>query len=237
MPRGALDAPREASKTGAVKTVLAIAACGPRLELALGSASGVAGLVALAGQTPRSELVMAAVDLLLRGAGIGREALEGVVASRGPGSFTGVRVALATAQGLAAALAIPAHAFSSLLAQAARADVPECLAVQPARRGFAYAQEFSRAGGRLAAAREPRTVTVESLAVSGVPVVAPAGFALPPATPLAAALRSTAEALLILLAAEPHPDPATLAPTYLEPPPATPPTGTPPPWPPSPKAF
>ncbi len=236
MPRAALDAPRAAGKTGGVKTVVAIAACGPRLEVALGLADGVAGLVALAGQTPRSELVIAAVDLLLRGAGIGREALEGVVASRGPGSFTGVRVALATAQGLATALAIPAHGVSSLLAQAARVELPECLAVQPARRGFAYAQEFSRASGGLTAEREPRVVTVESLAGSGAPVVGPAGFPLPPATPLAAALRSTAEALLILMAEEPHPDVATLAPTYLEPPPATPPAGTTPPWPPSPKA-
>jgi tRNA threonylcarbamoyl adenosine modification protein YeaZ len=235
VPLAALDAPRAAGKTGVVKMALAIAACGPRLELALGSAAETAGLVALAGQTPRSELVIAAVDLLLRGAGLGREALEGVVASRGPGSFTGVRVALATAQGLTAALAIPAHAFSSLLAQAARADVPECLAVQPARRGFAYAQAFSRAGGRLTAAQEPRIVSVESLSDSEMPVVAPAGFSLPPATPLGVALRSTAEALLILLAAEPHPDPSTLTPTYLEPPPATPFTGTPPPWPPSPK--
>ncbi|MDD5563536.1 MAG: tRNA (adenosine(37)-N6)-threonylcarbamoyltransferase complex dimerization subunit type 1 TsaB [Thermoanaerobaculaceae bacterium] len=218
-----------------MKTVLAIAACGPRLELALGTSPDVTGVVALAGQTPRSELVMAAVDLLLRGAGIDREALDGVVASRGPGSFTGVRVALATAQGIAAALALPAHGFSSLLAQAARADAPECLAVQPARRGFAYAQEFSRAGGRLAATGEPSILAVEALAGAKLPVVAPVGFPLPPGTPLAAAPRSTAEALLVLLAAEPHPDPATLAPIYMEPPAATPPTGAPPPWPPSPK--
>ncbi len=235
MPRGALDAPRAASKTGAVNTVLAISACGPRLELALRSGPGVAGLVALAGQTPRSELVMAAADLLLRGAGIGREALEGVVASRGPGSFTGVRVALATAQGLAAALGIPGHGFPSLLAQAARTDLCACLAVQPARRGFAYAQEFSRSGAVPAATGEPRIVAVESLARPGLAVIAPAGFPLPPATPLAPAARTTAEALLVLMAAQPRPDPATLAPIYLEPPPATPPTGAPPPWPPSPK--
>ena len=218
-----------------MKTVLAIAACGPRLELALGTSPDATGVVALAGQTPRSELVMAAVDLLLRGAGIDRDALDGVVASRGPGSFTGVRVALATAQGIAAALALPAHGFSSLLAQAARADAPECLAVQPARRGFAYAQEFSRTGGRLAATGEPSILAVEALAGAKLPVVAPAGFPLPPGTPLAAAPRSTAEALLVLLAAQAHPDPATLAPIYMEPPAATPPTGAPPPWPPSPK--
>jgi tRNA threonylcarbamoyl adenosine modification protein YeaZ len=181
------------------------------------------GLVALAGPTPRSELVMAAVDLLLRGAGAERSAIEGVVASRGPGSFTGVRVALATAQGLAMALGLPAHGFSSLLAQAARTELPECLAAQPARRGYAYVQRFARRGGRPEAEEEPRIVALADLAGAGVPVIAPAGLALPVGTPLAPASITTAEALLALLAAEPNPDPSTLVPVYLEPAPATPP--------------
>ncbi len=219
-----------------MRTVLAVAACGPRLELALATGSGTSGLVALAGPTPRSELVMAAVDLLLRAAGAERGALEGVVASRGPGSFTGVRVALATAQGLALALGVPAHGFSSLLAQAARTDVPGCLAVQPARRGYAYVQRYARGGARPEPVEEARVVALAEIAESGVPVVAPAGLALAPATPLALTLRSTAEALLVLLATETAPDPSTLTPLYLEPAPATPPVRKATPCPPSPKA-
>ncbi|MBZ5588158.1 MAG: tRNA (adenosine(37)-N6)-threonylcarbamoyltransferase complex dimerization subunit type 1 TsaB [Acidobacteriia bacterium] len=206
-----------------MRTALAIAACGPRLEVALGTGAGATGIVALAGSTPRSELVMAAVDLLLRAAGLERGALEGVVASRGPGSFTGVRVALASAQGISMALGIPAHGFSSLVAQAARTDIQECLAVQPARRGFAYIQSFSRHGGRAEATEEPRIAALETLVKAGLPVVAPAGLELPPGTPLARAAITTAEALLTLLATEEEPDPSTLIPIYLEPAPATPP--------------
>ncbi len=232
-----LDGARRSGKTGAVRTALAIAACGPRLEVALLSpAASAPGLVALAGPTPRSDLVMAAVDLLLRAAGLERSGLEGVVASRGPGSFTGVRVALATAQGLAVGLGVRAHGYSSLLAQAARTGARECLAVQPARRGFVYAQRHGRSGARPEALEEPQVMALAALVQSKLPVVAPAGLDLPGGTPLAPAGLTTAEALLELLAGEEHPDAATLAPLYLEPPPASPPARTATPWPPSPKA-
>jgi tRNA threonylcarbamoyl adenosine modification protein YeaZ len=232
-----LDVTRRRGKTAAVRSVLAISACGPRLELALLSAGAAApGLVALSGPTPRSELVMAGVDLLLRAAGLERAGLDGVVATRGPGSFTGVRVALATAQGLALALHIPAHGYSSLLAQAARTEVPECLAAQPARRGSAYAQPFVRRGTLVEALDDPRVVPLASLLESRLPVVAPTGLALPPGTPTAPAPIGPAEAILHLLIREPHPDPGTLTPLYLEPPPVVKPARTPIPWLPSPKA-
>ncbi len=178
---------------------------------------------------------MAGVDLLLRAAGLERTGLEGVVATRGPGSFTGVRVALATAQGLALALGIPAHGYSSLLAQAARTDLPECLAAQPARRGSVYIQPFARHEQGFNPMKEPTVVAVAALAESRIPVIAPAGALLPPGTRIAAARFGVAEALLELLNREEHPDPGTLTPLYLEPPPALQPTRTARPWPPSPK--
>lgn len=206
----------------AVRAVLAIAGCGPRLELALETeAMAAPALVALAGPTPRSDLVMAAVDLLLRAAGLTPEQLAMVVASRGPGSFTGIRVALATAQGLAQAGGVPAHAFPSLLAQAARVELPECLAVQPARRGFAFVQVFSRLAGSLRACGEPALVELASLATADVPVFAASGVPLPPGTRRADAARTTAEALLVLAAQTPRLELETLAPLYLEPPPAS----------------
>jgi tRNA threonylcarbamoyladenosine biosynthesis protein TsaB len=179
---------------------------------------------------------MAAVDLLLRAAALERTQVEGIVATRGPGSFTGVRVALATAQGLAIALGVPAHGYSSLLAQAARTDEPECLAVQPARRGSVYAQHFSRRSDRPVPAGEAAILPLSELAAGRVPVVAPVGLALPAGTRVAAAHISTAEALLQLLACEAHADAATLAPLYLEPPPATLPAMQRTTCPPSPKA-
>ena len=179
---------------------------------------------------------MAAVDLLLRAAGLERSQIEGVVATRGPGSFTGVRVALATASGLALALHIPARGYSSLLAQAARSELGDVLAVQPARRGFVYAQPFIRRGGRPVALSEPEVLPLASLAEASLPVVAPVGLTLPSAARLAPTVRGTAEALLELAATAEAGEDAPLVPLYLEPPPATPPARTVTPWPPSPKA-
>ncbi len=83
---------------------LAIVVCGPQLEVALrGPSHTVASLVRLAGISPRSTLVLAAADLLVEDAGLEPSAIERVVVSRGPGSFTGIRAGIATAQGLAAA--------------------------------------------------------------------------------------------------------------------------------------
>ncbi len=196
-----------------METVLAIAGCGPRLEIALAAAGMPApALAALAGPTPRSELVVAAIDLLLRGAGIAPKRLSAVVATRGPGSFTGIRVALATAQGLARAAGAAAHGFSSLAAQAARTAVRPCVAAQPARRGEAYVQRFD-AGG---AVGEPAVAALAELAWSALPVVAPPGLLLPEETPLAPATRTVAEALLALAAAAGTLDPETLVPIYVE---------------------
>jgi tRNA threonylcarbamoyladenosine biosynthesis protein TsaB len=48
--------------------------------------------------------------------------LTGIVVGRGPGSFTGVRIAAATARGMALALGIPLWGWSSLAAAAADAE-------------------------------------------------------------------------------------------------------------------
>lgn len=54
------------------------------------------------------------VDALLRDAGISREQLACVCVGRGPGSFTGVRIAMATAKGIAQALGVALVGVSSL---------------------------------------------------------------------------------------------------------------------------
>jgi tRNA threonylcarbamoyladenosine biosynthesis protein TsaB len=67
--------------------------------------------------TPReqTEQILALTDELLRVAGIGLEQLNGIAFGRGPGSFTGLRVSVAVAQGLAAVHALPLLPVSSLL--------------------------------------------------------------------------------------------------------------------------
>ena len=88
-----------------------------------------------------SELLLPGIEFVINAAGIARTDLDGIVVGAGPGSFTGVRIAAATARGLAAALGVPLFAHSSLAAAAAGAGVtdrPVC-ALFDARRGEVYA--------------------------------------------------------------------------------------------------
>ncbi len=66
-----------------------------------------------------SEALLPAIDYALRSAGVEPVGLGGVVVGGGPGSFTGVRVAGATAKGLVRVLGVPLFAYSGLQALAA----------------------------------------------------------------------------------------------------------------------
>lgn len=61
-----------------------------------------------------SERLVALVDECLEEAGVAMPELAGIVALRGPGSFTGLRVGLATALGFHQALGLPATAVPTL---------------------------------------------------------------------------------------------------------------------------
>jgi tRNA threonylcarbamoyladenosine biosynthesis protein TsaB len=76
--------------------------------------------------------VLEDVEALLRGAGASANDIDALVVGTGPGSFTGVRLGLAAARGLALALEIPVAGVSTLDALAAGA--PDALAVVDAKR-------------------------------------------------------------------------------------------------------
>ena len=88
-----------------------------------------------------SESLLPAIDYALRASSLEPGALGGIVVSGGPGSFTGLRIAAATAKGLCHSLGVPLYAYSGLMAAAASvgaADRPVC-ALFDARRGEVYA--------------------------------------------------------------------------------------------------
>lgn len=59
-------------------------------------------------------VLLAQVDGLLAEAGVSKEDIAAVVCGRGPGSFTGVRICMATAKGMASALEVPLYGVSTL---------------------------------------------------------------------------------------------------------------------------
>jgi tRNA threonylcarbamoyladenosine biosynthesis protein TsaB len=83
-----------------------------------------AGVLVRELDTPReqTEQIIALTDELLRAAGISLPDLDGIAFGRGPGSFTGLRVSAAIAQGLAAVDHLPLLPVSSLLCLAERAS-------------------------------------------------------------------------------------------------------------------
>ena len=123
----------------------------------------------------QAEILLPMFDEVLAESGITRGQLDGIAFGRGPGAFTGVRLAVSVAQGLALALDRPVLPVSTLaaLALAAPAAAPCVLAVLDARMGEVYAGAFRRAA---AAVLEPLGAeTVGAAAALEVPV-APAWF-------------------------------------------------------------
>ncbi len=109
-----------------------------------------------------SRELIAMIDELLTRAGIEPRDLSGIGAARGPGSFTGLRVGLATALGLHQASGIRAGAVSTFEILAAHYfrhaddDATEVVAVIDALRERWYAQPVRRDGnGRVRVAGPP----------------------------------------------------------------------------------
>ncbi|PNS07475.1 tRNA (adenosine(37)-N6)-threonylcarbamoyltransferase complex dimerization subunit type 1 TsaB [Solilutibacter silvestris] len=69
-----------------------------------------------------AELVLPWCDALLAEAGVSRAQLDAIAVGRGPGAFTGVRLAIAVAQGIALGLGRPLVAMSTLQVLAAGAN-------------------------------------------------------------------------------------------------------------------
>ena len=92
-------------------------------------------------QRLRAGSLITNIENLLNSAGIEKASLRMIVVSAGPGSFTGIRIGLATALGLKTALGIPVHGVSALDAMAFAHGHTGVVAI-PMGRGGAAAQRF-----------------------------------------------------------------------------------------------
>lgn len=115
------------------------------LILAFDTATSVATSALVRGDTVLGERtstplrVLEDVDALLRAADVRERDLEALVVGIGPGSFTGVRMGLAAARGLALALGIPVAGVSTLGALAAGA--PDAIPLIDAKRRELFLEE------------------------------------------------------------------------------------------------
>ena len=110
------------------------------------------------------ELLLPAIDEVLRAAGVGKERLGAIAVGAGPGPYTGLRVGLATAVALGHALGIPVHGVCTLdgIAHAARSaglTVP-FVAATDARRKEVYWARYDAQGVRVDGPRVDRPADI-----------------------------------------------------------------------------
>jgi tRNA threonylcarbamoyladenosine biosynthesis protein TsaB len=98
-----------------------------------------------------AELSLPWAEQLLADAGVAKSQLDAIAVGRGPGAFTGVRLAIALAQGIALALDRPVVAISTLAALAMQSRGEHILAAIDARMGEVYLGAFARKGDDLIA--------------------------------------------------------------------------------------
>jgi tRNA threonylcarbamoyl adenosine modification protein YeaZ len=115
-----------------------------------------------------AERLIGVIESALRQAGLAYADLDRIGVSIGPGSFTGVRVGVATARGLALALSIPAIGVNTLEALAAEAhagfpDRPTLTAID-GRRGDIYCAVYAPDGSALSKPAAISTADAVSLA-------------------------------------------------------------------------
>lgn len=131
--------------------VLAVDTTTPRGSVAVVSEAGVLAEARVATSEGHSRWLLPAVDTLLRGLGLEPVALDAFAVTTGPGSFTGLRVGLASVQGLALACGRPCVGVSALdvLALAAAGRGGAIVALMDAFRGEVYAGVYDGSGAPL----------------------------------------------------------------------------------------
>lgn len=169
------------------------------------------------GQTER---LIPLLEELMAEAGLGWRDLDAIGVGTGPGNFTGVRIAVAGARGLALGLDIPAIGVSTF--EALAHDTPRPVAVVlDARREEAYVQRFTAETDET-----PQILPVTALAAAlqGTPVI---GLA-PPGAPAVAPRHPLAEAIALVAAGKLQTEQPRPAPLYLRGADAAPPSDPPP---------
>ncbi len=218
--------------TEASPTALAISSSTELLSLAL-QYGGACYTQSIAGGPSASSQILPAIEALCAQAGSSLQSIQQLAIDRGPGAFTGVRVAVAVGQGLAVATGAQLYAFSSLRLLLEELVLPKppaegdaVWAVFDARMGQVYAAQALWQEGRWQMQTErlldygemakeiagsPCIGNISKMfAEQGLPLPASYQEAQPQAASMLALLRQPAEAARALCAS-----PAQLLPVYV----------------------
>ena len=123
--------------------LLAIDTATPVASVALTKGDRVSGQIlsclSFSSSVTHSRRLLKMIESMLAEANVDKSAIKGIAVGLGPGSFTGLRIGLATAKGLATALAIPLYGASSLDMLAANCTTDRLIcAVVDARKKEVY---------------------------------------------------------------------------------------------------
>ena len=113
-----------------------------------------------------SQTLMVMAEDMLKQCGFAAKDVTHVAVAAGPGSFTGVRIGVAAAKGLAWGLQVPCHGVSTLesMALGLGAFCGTVCPVMDARRSQVYNALFVAEGGKLARMAEDRAIALADLA-------------------------------------------------------------------------
>jgi len=119
------------------------------------------GELSFSAATSCGERLIPAIDQLLDINGVRKEELELIAVSAGPGSFTGLRIGMAAAKGLALALSIPLVGVPTMESYAVKAEFwpGKVCTILPDRRNLVYYAVFAH-GEKIV---EERSVSMEAL--------------------------------------------------------------------------
>ena len=144
--------------------------------LAIESAAKSVGAAVISGDTllseqflncglTHSQTLMPLVDGVLSAAGLTMADVDGIAISSGPGSFTGVRIGLGTAKGLALGAGKPLYPVPTLLGLAYNVASYEgtIVPIMDARRGEVYTATYHSEGGVLTEITPMRAIALSAL--------------------------------------------------------------------------
>jgi tRNA threonylcarbamoyl adenosine modification protein YeaZ len=145
-------------------------------DITLGIEAGINGgtLALFVGRTERAvsadlavakaENILLALERLLRAQGVAQADISAVAVSAGPGSFTGIRIGLATALGLGRGLGVPIMQVSLLHAMAWASDIEgDLTCVVPVGRGMICTQRLRKGSDYLEELGPPTAVHEQSV--------------------------------------------------------------------------